>query len=83
MLNPTRLQQAREIRGWTQTALAQQVGVHQSAIAQLETGRMQPSPEVLVLQRQLSCRPQETTLIMVIPGVGLMLTTPVRPREHM
>jgi Zn-dependent peptidase ImmA (M78 family)/transcriptional regulator with XRE-family HTH domain len=47
MINPTRLQQAREIRGWTQTALAQQVGVHQSAIAQLETGRTQPSPEVL------------------------------------
>ena len=47
MINPTRLQQAREIRGWTQTALAQQVGVHQSAIAQLETGRIQPSPEVL------------------------------------
>jgi Zn-dependent peptidase ImmA (M78 family)/transcriptional regulator with XRE-family HTH domain len=47
MLNPTRLQQAREIRGWTQTALAQQVGVHQSAIAQFETGRIQPSPEVL------------------------------------
>jgi len=47
MLNPIRLQQAREIRGWTQTALAQEVGVHQSAIAQLETGRIQPSPEVL------------------------------------
>jgi transcriptional regulator with XRE-family HTH domain len=47
MLNPTRLQQARELRGWTQTALAQQVGVHQSAIAQFETGRIQPSPEVL------------------------------------
>jgi Zn-dependent peptidase ImmA (M78 family)/transcriptional regulator with XRE-family HTH domain len=47
MLNPTHLQQAREIRGWTQTALARQVGVHQSAIAQLEAGRIQPSPEVL------------------------------------
>ena len=47
MINSARLQQARELRGWTQTVLAQQVGVHQSAIAQLETGRMQPSPEVL------------------------------------
>jgi Zn-dependent peptidase ImmA (M78 family)/DNA-binding XRE family transcriptional regulator len=47
MLNPTRLRQARELHGWTQTALAQQVNVHPSAIAQLETGRMQPSPAVL------------------------------------
>jgi len=47
MITPARLQQARELRGWTQTALAQQVGVHPSAIAQLETGRIQPSPEVL------------------------------------
>ena len=47
MINSARLQQARELRGWTQTVLAQQVGVHQSTIAQLETGRMQPSPEVL------------------------------------
>jgi transcriptional regulator with XRE-family HTH domain len=47
MINPAHLQQARELRRWTQSALAQQVGVHQSAIAQLETGRVQPSPEVL------------------------------------
>src|SRR5512132_4036361 len=47
MINSARLQQARELRGWTQTALAQQVGVHPSAIAQLETGRIQPSPAVL------------------------------------
>ena len=47
MINPARQQQARELRCWTQTALAQQVGVHPSAIAQLETGRIQPSPEVL------------------------------------
>jgi Zn-dependent peptidase ImmA (M78 family)/transcriptional regulator with XRE-family HTH domain len=47
MINPARLRQARELHGWTQTALAQQVGVHPSAIAQLETGRIQPSPPVL------------------------------------
>jgi Zn-dependent peptidase ImmA (M78 family)/transcriptional regulator with XRE-family HTH domain len=47
MITPARLRQARELRGLTQTALAQQVGVHPSAIAQLETGRMQPSPAVL------------------------------------
>src|SRR5918992_3456093 len=47
MTPPPRLQQARELRGLTQTALAQQVGVHPSAIAQLETGRIQPSPAVL------------------------------------
>jgi hypothetical protein len=39
--------------------------------------------ERLVLQRQLSCRLQETPLIMIILGIGLMLPTPVRPREHM
>ena len=47
MITPDRLRQARELRGLTQTALARQVGVHPSAIAQLETGRIQPSPAVL------------------------------------
>ena len=47
MINPARLQQAREVRGVTQTALARQIGVHQSAIAQFEAGRIQPSPPVL------------------------------------
>jgi Zn-dependent peptidase ImmA (M78 family)/transcriptional regulator with XRE-family HTH domain len=47
MINPARLQQARELRGSTQTALAQQIGVHQSAIAQFEAGLTQPSPAVL------------------------------------
>jgi Zn-dependent peptidase ImmA (M78 family)/transcriptional regulator with XRE-family HTH domain len=47
VITPTRLRQARELQGLTQTALARQVGVHPSAIAQLETGRMQPSPAVL------------------------------------
>ena len=47
MITPARLRQARELRGLTQTALARQVHVHPSAIAQLETGRIQPSPAVL------------------------------------
>src|SRR5919108_1320892 len=47
VITPDRLRQARELRGLTQTALARQVGVHPSAIAQLETGRIQPSPAVL------------------------------------
>ena len=47
MINPARLQQARELCGLTQTVLARQVGVHQSAIAQFEGGRVQPSLEVL------------------------------------
>jgi transcriptional regulator with XRE-family HTH domain len=47
VITPDRLRQARELRGLTQTALARQVGVHPSAIAQLETGRIQPSLEVL------------------------------------
>jgi Zn-dependent peptidase ImmA (M78 family)/transcriptional regulator with XRE-family HTH domain len=47
VITPARLRQARELRGLTQTTLARQVGVHPSAIAQLETGRIQPSPAVL------------------------------------
>jgi transcriptional regulator with XRE-family HTH domain len=47
MITPARLRQARELRGLTQTALARQVEVHPSAIAQIETGRIQSSPAVL------------------------------------
>jgi Zn-dependent peptidase ImmA (M78 family)/transcriptional regulator with XRE-family HTH domain len=58
VITPDRLRQARELRGLTQTALARQVGVHPSAIAQLETGRMQPSPAVLdALSRATGCPP--------------------------
>ena len=44
VITPARLRQARELRGLTQTALARQVGVHPSAIAQLETGRILERP---------------------------------------
>jgi transcriptional regulator with XRE-family HTH domain len=47
MINGERIRQARELRGFTQQGLAEQVGVNQSAIAQLEAGRTQPSPIVL------------------------------------
>jgi Zn-dependent peptidase ImmA (M78 family)/transcriptional regulator with XRE-family HTH domain len=47
MINGDRLRQARELRGLTQTKLAHAVGLKQSAIAHIETGRSQPSDEVL------------------------------------
>lgn len=42
-----RVRLARELRGFTQTVLAKKVGVRQSAIAHIETGRAQPSEEVI------------------------------------
>lgn len=36
MINGERIRQARELRGFTQQGLAEQVGVNQSAIAQLK-----------------------------------------------
>lgn len=47
MINGERIRQARELRGVTQQELAEQVGVNQSAIAQFEAGRTQPSLAVL------------------------------------
>ena len=42
-----RVKQAREFCGLTQTELARRTGVSQSAIAQIEAGRTNPSPQVL------------------------------------
>jgi len=47
MILGDRVRQARELRGLTQTALAEGVGLKQSAIAHIETGRSQPSEDVL------------------------------------
>lgn len=47
MINGNRIKQAREIRCMTQTALADNVGVKQSAIAQMEAGRISLSDEIL------------------------------------
>jgi Zn-dependent peptidase ImmA (M78 family)/transcriptional regulator with XRE-family HTH domain len=71
VITPDRLRQARELQGLTQTALARQVGVHPSAIAQLETGRIQPSPAVLdALSRATRCPP---TFFMRPSGPALPL----------
>ncbi len=43
MINGERVRQAREFHGLTQTELAGQVGLDQSAIAHIEAGRLQPS----------------------------------------
>ncbi len=47
MINGERIRQAREMRALTQTALADMVGVSQPYIAQVESGYLQPSKEVL------------------------------------
>ncbi len=47
MINGNRIKQAREMRGMTQKALAEGVGVKQPAIAQMEKGTTFPSPGIL------------------------------------
>lgn len=48
MIQGDRVRQAREFNGLTQTELARRAGVDQSAIALLEAGLRQPSPELLI-----------------------------------
>jgi Zn-dependent peptidase ImmA (M78 family)/DNA-binding XRE family transcriptional regulator len=47
MIVGDRIKQAREICGLTQTQLADNIGVNQSAIAQMEAGRISPTEDIL------------------------------------
>jgi Zn-dependent peptidase ImmA (M78 family)/DNA-binding XRE family transcriptional regulator len=47
MINGERVKQVRELRGLTQTELAQSIGVTQSEIAHIEAGTVTPSDEIL------------------------------------
>ncbi len=47
MINGDRIRLARELRGLTQTRLAERVQLTQGAIAQIEGGRVQPSDELV------------------------------------
>jgi Zn-dependent peptidase ImmA (M78 family)/DNA-binding XRE family transcriptional regulator len=47
MISGDRIKQAREICGLTQKQLADNLGVNQSAIAQMEAGRISPSDDIL------------------------------------
>ncbi len=46
MINGDRIKQARELRGLTQIQFAASIGVNQSAIAQIESGRITPGEQV-------------------------------------
>lgn len=47
MINGNRVKQAREFCGFTQAYLAEQINVHQTTIAYIESGRTQPSDELV------------------------------------
>jgi Zn-dependent peptidase ImmA (M78 family)/DNA-binding XRE family transcriptional regulator len=47
MINGERIKQVRELRGLTQKEFAQSIGVHQSEIAQIETGRITPGDDIV------------------------------------
>lgn len=47
MSTAARIKQARELRGWTQTDLADQTGVSQAAIARVEAGLLSPSADLV------------------------------------
>ena len=47
-MNGERVRQVRKLRRLTQTRLAELTGVKQPAISQIESGAVQPSPELLV-----------------------------------
>ncbi len=42
MINGDRIKEVRELRGLTQTQLAEKIGVNQSTIAQIERGQIAP-----------------------------------------
>jgi len=47
MINGERIKQVRELQGLTQAEFAKSIGVHQSEIAQIETGRITPGEDIL------------------------------------
>ncbi len=47
MIYGNRVREVRELRGLSQSQLAESVGVDNSAIAHIEAGRLQPSPELI------------------------------------
>ena len=47
MVNGDRVRQVRELLGWTQTALAERLGVEQARIAKIEKGDLRPSESLM------------------------------------
>jgi transcriptional regulator with XRE-family HTH domain len=47
MTLPEKIKHLRKERGWSQTELADHIGIHTGHVSRLETGRYQPSVELL------------------------------------
>ena len=83
---PARLRLARELKEWSQTALAARVSVTAAALGQYESGTTRPTPEkVAALSRVLDVPAQFFALKLVETHEGFFRSTrrtPVAHRRH-
>jgi transcriptional regulator with XRE-family HTH domain len=57
--DPKSLKRLRHAAGLSQQALADAAGLHRSAIAQYETGKLAPADSIMRLAQALRCEPRE------------------------
>jgi len=53
-MSPDIIKTFRESRGWSQSELAQQLGVNQATVSRMENGETMPRPVELLLERLMA-----------------------------